>query len=82
MPDESHGQFMSTAEISDKLVTYGNIKRPMPLNRLGMLLKQAGFVDKRVGKEGVRGWIVRVKDMDEVQANRIKEGYTRLPADG
>ena len=82
IPDESHGQFMTTAEISDKLVTYGNIKRPMPLNRLGMLLKQAGFVDKRVGKEGVRGWIVRVKDMDEVQANRIKEGYTRLPADG
>ena len=67
---------MTTAEISDKLVTYGNIKRPMPLNRLGMLLKQAGFQSKMVGVKRTRGWIVRVLDMDEVQANRQTNVYT------
>ena len=43
IPAEGLGEFMTTAQISERLVTYGNIKRPMPLNRLGMLLGQMGF---------------------------------------
>ena len=29
------GQFMTTAEISDKLVSWGSIKKPMSMSRLG-----------------------------------------------
>ena len=38
VPAEGRGEFMTTAQISERLVTYGNIKKPMPLNRLGVLL--------------------------------------------
>jgi hypothetical protein len=61
---------MTTAEISDKLVTLGSIKKPMALNRLGMLLKQAGYQSKMVGKTRTRGWVVRERTADEVNANR------------
>jgi len=65
---------MTTAEISDKLVTWGNIKKPMPLSRLGMVLQQAGYQSKRVGKTRTRGWLVRERGMEEVNANRNIEG--------
>ena len=74
IPAEGCGQFMTTAEISDKLVTWGNIKKPMPLNRLGMLLKKAGYQNKMVGASRTRGWIVRERGMEEVNANRNIEG--------
>ena len=38
VPAEGRGEFMTTAQTSKRLVTYGNIKKPMPLNRLGVLL--------------------------------------------
>ena len=65
---------MTTAEISDKLVIKGSIKRPMSLSRLGMVLQQAGYISKRIGKSRTRGWIVREKDGEEVNANRKIEG--------
>ena len=70
VPAAGYGQFMTTAEISDKLVTLGSIKKPMALNRLGMLLKQAGYQSKMVGKTRTRGWVVRERTADEVNANR------------
>ena len=73
IPADGYGQFMTTAEISDKLVIKGSIKHPMPLNRLGMILQQQGFRSKRVGKAGPRGWIVRERDADEINANRNME---------
>ena len=73
IPADGYGQFMTTAEISDKLVIKGSIKHPMPLNRLGMILQQQGFRSKRVGKAGTRGWIVRERDADEINANRNME---------
>ena len=42
IPAEGSGQFMTTAEISDKLVSWGNIKKPMPLGApAGRLPEQA-----------------------------------------
>ena len=73
IPAEGSGQFMTTAEISDKLVSWGNIKKPMPLNRLGMLLKKAGYRDVRRGEQRTRGWIVYERTLDEVNANRNKK---------
>lgn len=74
IPADGRGQFMTTAEISDKLVTRGSIKKPMSLNRLGMLLQQAGYQSKRIGKTRTRGWIVYERPLDEVQSNRNIEG--------
>ena len=67
---------MTTAEISDILVVKGSIKRPMPLNRLGMILRKAGFQSKMAGVARTRGWVVRERDMDEVIANRNIEGHS------
>ena len=47
-PAEGKGKFMTTAEISDRLVTYGGIKRPMSIRQLGMLLGKKGFEKKQV----------------------------------
>ena len=69
-----YGTFMTTAEISDKLVIKGSIKKPMSMSRLGMVLQQAGFQSKRIGKKGTRGWIVRERGLEEVNANRNIEG--------
>lgn len=74
IPAEGCGQFMTTAEISDKLVSWGNIKKPMSMSRLGMVLQQAGYQSKRIGKAGTRGWIVRERGLEEVNANRNIEG--------
>ena len=69
IPAEGYGTFMTTAEISDKLLIKGSIKKPMPLNQLGMVLKKAGFTQKCLGGK-VRGWLVRELDVDEINANR------------
>ena len=73
IPRAGEGRFMTTAEISDKLVSRGSIKKPMPLNRLGMLLKKAGDRDVRRGEQRTRGWIVYERTLDEVNANRNKK---------
>ena len=61
------------SKISDKLVSWGSIKKPMPLNRLGMLLKKAGYRDVRRGEQRTRGWIVYERTLDEVNASRNKK---------
>ena len=70
IPAEGKGQFMTTAEISDKLVTMGSIKHPMSLSRLGMVLQQAGYQSKRINHGKLRGWVVHERDSEEINANR------------
>ena len=70
VPFEGEGKFMTTAEISDKLVIKGSIKKPLPLNRLGMILNKAGYKAVRRGAMNTRGWLVRELDADEINANR------------
>ena len=69
IPAEGKGEFMTTAEISDKLVTYGGIKKPMSIRQLGMLLAKRGFQKKQVYLSGsnVRGWIVYKRHTDEIE---------------
>jgi hypothetical protein len=57
-------------DICGKLVIKGSIKKPMSLSKLGMVLQQAGFQSKRMGKLRTRGWIVRERTADEINANR------------
>ena len=69
IPAEGKGEFMTTAEISDKLVSYGGIKKPMSIRQLGMLLAKRGFQKKQVYLSGsnVRGWIVYKRQTDEIE---------------
>ena len=70
VPAEGKGEFMTTAQISERLVTYGNIKKPMALNRLGMLLGTVGYskVNRRIGGCKTRGWLVYQRDTDEINS--------------
>jgi hypothetical protein len=70
VPAEGRGEFMTTAEISDRLVTFGGIKKPMSLNRLGVLLGKAGFKKTRFGKKRLSGWLVYQYKADEINTNR------------
>ena len=66
-PCSGQVKFLTTAQISQILVDYGSIKRPMALNRLGMLLTKMGFKQVKQGKQRIRGWIVYQRSTDEIQ---------------
>ena len=68
VPADGKGEFMTTAQISERLVTYGNIKKPMALSRLGMVLGAAGYQSTRpkIGGRLIRGWLVYQRDTDEI----------------
>ena len=68
--DSPNAKFLTTAEISEKLVTYGNIKRPMSLNQLGNVLRSKHFIADRRGTPARRGWIVYERDSEEINAER------------
>lgn len=72
IPAEGKGEFMTTAQISERLVTYGGIKRPMSLNRLAVLLGKTGYqnVQRRINTIKTRGWLIYQRDSDEI--NSIK----------
>ncbi|MBQ5388082.1 MAG: hypothetical protein IIU55_03285 [Paludibacteraceae bacterium] len=78
IPAEGKGQFMTTAQISERLVTYGNIKKPMSLSRLGMVLSKVGYSAVQRSINGVRGrgWIVYQRNTDEINALKsiLKDG--------
>ena len=65
---DSKGDFMTTAEINDKLVTYGGIKKPMFASRLGTVLGAAGYkvARSRISNTPTRGWIVYQRDTEEI----------------
>ena len=70
VPAEGKGEFLTTAQISERLITFGNIKKPMALSRLGMLLGAHGFQKKTIGVQRLRGWLVYQRSMDEINANK------------
>ena len=70
VPAEGKGEFLTTAQISERLITYGNIKKPMALSRLGMLLGAHGFQKKTIGVQRLRGWLVYQRSIDEINANK------------
>jgi hypothetical protein len=68
--DSQNSKFMTTAEISERLVFYGNIKNPMSLSRLGALLSQRKFISLRRGFPQRRGWVVYERDSQEIDRER------------
>ena len=67
-----NAKFLTTAEISERLIYFGNIKRPLTLSRLGVLLSQKGFVSVRRGTPCRRGWLVYERDTEEVNSDRMR----------
>ena len=72
IPAEGRGEFMTTAQISERLVSYGNIKKPMSMSQLGMLLGRQGYKSVTRGRKNARarGWIVYQRDAEEINANK------------
>ena len=70
IPAEGKGEFMTTAQISERIVSYGNIKKPMPVSQLGMLLGKAGYQPIRRIINGIRlrGWLVYQRDTNEMES--------------
>ena len=68
--DATNAKFLTTAEISERLIYYGNIKKPMSLSRLGVLLSQKGFLSVRRGNPSRRGWIIYERESKEVNSER------------
>ena len=67
-PAEGRGEFMTTAEISDRLATYGGIKKPMSIRKLNAILERHEFKAVRPYVDGkqVRGWLVYRRKQDEI----------------
>ena len=70
-----------TKERRVRLVTYGNIKKPMALGRLGVLMGSMGYrsVTRGNRQARLRGWIVYQRDTEEIAANKkllVKECVT------
>ncbi len=70
IPAEDKGEFMTTAQISERLVSYGNIRKPMSVSQLGILLGKAGYraVSRRINGTKARGWIVYQRDTNEIDS--------------
>ena len=68
MNDNKTNRQQLACDLSERLVSYGNIKKPMAVSRLGMLLGTAGYkaVNKRLGGTRTRGWIVYQRDTEEI----------------
>ncbi len=68
-PAEGKGEFMTTAEISDRLATYGGIKKPMSIRKLNAILEHHEFKAARPYVDGkqVRGWLVYKRKQDEIE---------------
>lgn len=77
IPAEGKGEFMTTAQISERIVSYGNIKKPMTVSQLGILLGKAGYraVQRSINGVRGRGWIVYQRNTDEINAlkNMLKD---------
>ena len=74
VPAEGKGEFMTTAEISERLVTFGGIKKPMNTRQLGAVMGKKGFRSAQVRISGacVRGWYVYKRSKEEIDsAKRI-----------
>ena len=67
--DGARGEFMTTAQISDRLVSYGNIKKPMSVTKLGTILSTAGY-------KAVRKRIANIQLADGLYINEIQMKYT------
>ena len=74
-PGDNGAVFMSAAEISSLLVSYGNIKQPLALNKMGSLLQKTGYQQRRVnGKRGYTVYMITdVTDQRKLDARAAED---------
>ena len=71
-PGDNGAVFMTTAEISAKLVDYGSIKKPLALNKLSTVLQRNGFTLKRTHTK--KGFVVTlIQDTDNQRKVEARE---------
>ena len=70
IPAKGKGEFMTTAQISERLVTYGNIKKPMSLYKLSTILNTLKYPKVRVGEKRISGWLVYQFSQEERDARQ------------
>ena len=70
-PETRQVTFLTPAEISAKLTTWGNLKKPISIRKLNVLMEKKGYVRFRNGRKGSRGYMVVELDSATVQSNRI-----------
>jgi len=75
-PTESKAVFMTASEIHAKLKMFGNIDKPMALNKFGTLLRGAGY-KQRALHGGKHGYVVKVtENLSVKQSEDIRELLT------
>ena len=62
-------KFLTSSEIQAKLVSYGNLHRPIPLRTLCQVLDNKGFQRMRSNRK--RGYLVVELEATEINSNRI-----------
>ena len=69
-PGQEGAIFLTTAELKARLTNLGNLKNPMEIRQLGQLLKKLGFNSVRMGHHSLRGFLVKEKSADVINAYR------------
>ena len=67
-------KFLTSSEIQAKLVSYGNIHRPIPLRTLCQVLDNKGYQRMRSNRK--RGYLVVELEATEINSNRIAASGT------
>lgn len=70
LPGEAGAVFLTVAELPAKLVCLGNLKKPMDIRQLGLIMKKLGFTAERRGAQRSRGYFVRELDAERINAKR------------
>ena len=72
-PGDNGAVFMSAAEISSLLVSYGNIRKPLDIRQVGAVLQKNGFVQRRL-HGGKRGYVVlQIQDLNNKRKLEARE---------
>lgn len=69
-PGQEGAIFLTTAELKARLTNLGNLKNPMEIRQLGLLMKKLGYEPIRTGHKRQRGFLVIEKSADMVHSNR------------
>ena len=65
--DDPGSKFLTLAEISAKIVAFGNLKKSPDPRRLGAIMTKLGFTKERIGHDKRRGYYVREHIQSEIE---------------